>query len=69
MLASASDGCPACKRKKSDQVTDLDTGEIQGGELLLRRANRAETEPNRVKGTERAFALFLLSNLLETIFK
>lgn len=43
MLASASDGCPACKRKKSDQVTDLDTGEIQGGELLLRRANRAET--------------------------
>ena len=38
-----SDISPACKRKKSDQVTDLDTGEIQGGELLLRRANRAET--------------------------
>ena len=43
MLASASEGCPACKRKRADQVTDLDTGEVLGGELLLRRANRAET--------------------------
>ena len=43
MLASSLEGCPVCKRKKSDQVTDLDTGEVLGGELLLRRANRAET--------------------------
>ena len=42
LLAGIPESCPECGRKYADKVTDLDTGAVSGGELLLRRATRTE---------------------------
>lgn len=42
LLTGIPESCPECGRKYADKVTDLDTGAVSGGELLLRRATRTE---------------------------
>ena len=42
LLDSKPDSCPSCRRKYADQVRDLDTGEVFGGELSFREATKAE---------------------------